>query len=61
MPVARDSASMVMLFNVKLNNFMTVKVPMIETGIATAAMMVDLKFRMNKSTTMLASNPPKSR
>ena len=33
MPVASDSASIVMLFSVKPNIFMKVKVPMIEVGI----------------------------
>jgi hypothetical protein len=39
-PVARDSASSVMLFNVIPIAFMTANVPISDTGIATAAMMV---------------------
>ena len=41
MPVASESASIVMLFSVKPNSFITVNVPMIEVGIASAAMIVD--------------------
>ena len=61
MPVASESASIVMLFSVKPNSFMNVKVPMIDVGIASAAMKVMRRFRMNKKTTMLARKPPRIR
>ena len=51
MPVASDSASIVMLFSVKPSAFMNVKVPMIEVGIASAAMNVTRRLRMNRNTT----------
>jgi hypothetical protein len=37
---------------------MNVKVPMIEVGIASAAMKVTRRFAMNRKTTTLASRPP---
>ena len=61
MPVASDSASIVMLFRVKPNIFMIVKVPMIEVGTARAAMNVTRRLRMKKNTTTLASSPPRIR
>ena len=61
MPVASDSASIVMLFSVKPKNFIAVKVPMIEVGMASAAMKVTRMLRMNRKTTMLASRPPRIR
>ena len=61
MPVASDSASIVMLFSVKPKNFMNVNVPMIEVGIASAAMNVTRRFRMNRNTTKLARRPPRIR
>ena len=61
MPVASDKASIVMLLRVKPAIFMKVKVPMIEVGIASAAMNVTRRFRMNRKTTMLASRPPRIR
>ena len=61
MPVASDSASIVMLFSVKPNIFMTMNVPMIEVGMARAAMSVTRRFRMKRKTTTLASRPPRIR
>ena len=61
MPVASDSASIVMLFSVKPSAFITVKVPMIEVGIASAAMNVTRRLRMKRKTTSAASRPPSSR
>ena len=61
MPVASDSASIVMLFSVKPTIFMTVNVPMIEVGTASAAMSVTRRLRMKKKTTTLASRPPSRR
>ena len=61
MPVASDSASIVMLFSVKPTIFMNVNVPMIEVGTASAAMSVTRRLRMKKKTTTLASRPPSSR
>ena len=61
MPVASDSASIVMLFSVNPAIFMKVKVPTIDVGIARAAMKVTRRFRMNRKTTMLASRPPRIR
>ena len=61
MPVASDSASIVMLLSVKPAIFMNVKVPMIEVGMASAAMKVTRRFLMNRKTTMLASRPPRIR
>ena len=40
---------------------MNVKVPMIEVGIASAAMKVTRRLRMNRKTTTLASRPPRIR
>ena len=61
MPVASDSASIVMLFSAKPNHFMKMNVPTIEVGMASAAMMVTRMFRMKRNTTMLASSPPTMR
>ena len=61
MPVASDSASIVMLFSVKPSAFMTVNVPMIDVGIASAAMIVTRRLRMNRNTTSAARKPPRSR
>ena len=61
MPVASDSASIVMLFSVKPAIFMKMNVPMIEVGIASAAMSVTRRLRMKKNTTTLASRPPRNR
>ncbi len=61
MPVASESASIVMLLRVKPAIFMKVKVPMIEVGIASAAMKVTRRLRMNRNTTTLASRPPSTR
>ncbi len=61
MPVASDRASMVMLFSVKPNNFMKVNVPMIDVGMASAAMNVTRRFLMKRKTTRLASRPPRIR
>ena len=61
MPVASDNASIVMLFSVKPNAFITVNVPMIDVGIASAAINVTFVFRMNKNTTKLARKPPRKR
>src|SRR5919206_382714 len=56
MPVASDSASIVMLFSVKPAIFMNVKVPMIDAGMASAAMKVTRRFLMNRKTTTPARN-----
>ena len=40
MPVASENASIVMLFSVKPSAFITVNVPMIDVGMASAAMIV---------------------
>ena len=61
MPVASDRASMVMLFSVKPNNFMKVNVPMIDVGMASAAMNVTRRFLMKRKTTRLASRAPRIR
>ena len=61
MPVASDSASIVILFSVKPAIFMNVKVPMIDVGIASAAMKVTRRLRMNRNTTTLARRPPRIR
>jgi len=58
MPVASESESIVMLFSVNPSAFMTVKVPMIDVGIARAAMKVTRRFLMNRKTTNAASRPP---
>ncbi len=61
MPVASDSASIVMLFSVKPNVFMNVNVPMIEVGTASAAMNVTRRLRMNRNTTQQARKLPRNR
>jgi hypothetical protein len=61
MPVASDRASIVMLLSVKPNAFITVNVPMMDVGIASAAITVTRMLRMNRNTTMLASRPPRNR
>ena len=61
MPVASDSASIVMLFSVKPAIFMNVNVPTIDVGMASAAMNVTRMLRMNRNTTTLASRPPRIR
>ena len=61
MPVASDSASIVMLLSVKPNAFMSVNVPTIDVGIARAAMNVTRRFRMNRNTTIDASRPPRNK
>ncbi len=61
MPVASESASIVMLFSVKPNTFMNVNVPMMEVGTASAAIRVTRRFRMKKNTTTLARSPPSRR
>jgi len=45
----------------KPNALIAVNVPMIEIGMATAAMRVTRRFRMNRKTTTAARNPPQSR
>ncbi len=62
MPVASDSASIVMLFSVKPNMFMNVNVPMIEVGTASAAMKRHAQVAdEEEDTTTLASRPPRIR
>ena len=61
MPVASESASIVMLFSVKPSGRMNVNVPMIEIGIASPAMIVTRQLRMNRNTTTAARMPPKIR
>ena len=61
MPIASESASIVMLLSVKPSARITAKVPMIEVGIASAAMTVTRQLRMNRSTTSAASRPPRIR
>ena len=60
-PTASVNASNVMLFSVKSIALSSVKVAMIEVGIATAAINTERKLRMKNSTTRLASSEPKSR
>ncbi len=61
MPVASDSESIVMLFSVKPSAFIAVNVPMMDVGIASAAMIVTRTFRMKKKTTSAANRPPSRR
>jgi hypothetical protein len=60
-PVASESASMVMLLSENSNARMTANVPMIEIGMASAEMTVARQLRMKNSTTSAASSPPKIR
>ena len=60
-PVASESDSIVMLFSVKPNAFMTANVPMMEVGMASDAMKVTFGFRMNRKTTRLARIEPRIR
>ena len=60
-PVANDSANRVMLFSVKPNTFITAKVPIRDTGIAVAAIIVLRKFRKNRNTTRAAKRLPRMR
>ena len=52
---------MVTLFSVKSIAFITANAPMIDVGIATAAMSVDRHDRMNSSTMTLAMMLPETR
>ena len=61
MPVASDSASIVMLLSVKSSGRMNANVPMIEIGMASPAISVTRQLRMKKKTTAAASRPPKIR
>ena len=60
-PVASESASSVILFSVKPNTFITVKVPIRETGIAVAAIRVLRKLRRKRNTTKAANRLPRIR
>ena len=61
MPTASASASSVMMLSVKPMSHMPMKVPMIEVGIASAAMIVLRKLPRNSSTTSAASSAPSTR
>ena len=60
-PTISTRASIVTLFSVKPMYFITAKAPMMEVGIATAAMSVERHDRMNSSTMMLAMMLPETR
>ena len=61
MPVASESASIVMLFSEKPSARITVNVPMIEIGIASAGDDRHAQLRMNRNTTSAARSPPRIR
>ncbi len=61
MPTASASASSVMVFSVNPISHISRNVPMIEVGMASAAMMVLRKFPRNSSTTSDARNDPRIR
>ena len=61
MPVASDSASIVMLLSVKSSARITAKVPMMEIGMARPAISVTRRLRMKRKTTSAASTPPSTR
>ena len=58
MPTASASASSVIMLSVKPCNHISAKVPMIEIGIASAAMSVLRTLPRNSSTTSAASSAP---
>ena len=60
-PTISTSASIVTLFSVKSIAFITANAPMIDVGMATAAMSVDRHDRMNSSTMTLAMMLPVTR
>ena len=60
-PTISTRASIVTLFSVKSIAFMTANAPMIDVGIATAAMIVERHDRMNSSTMTLAIKLPMTR
>ena len=60
-PVASESASIVMLLSEKPSARITENVPMIEIGIARPAMTVTRQLRMKNSTTSAARSPPRIR
>ena len=60
-PTIRVSASMVIWFSVKSSAAMSAKAPMIDVGIATAAMKVVRTFHKNRKTTSAANSPPSNR
>ena len=57
-PTISTRASIVTLFSVKSSPFITANAPMIEVGIATAAMIVDRQERIKTSTMTLAMRLP---
>ncbi len=59
MPTARVSASRVMLFREKSIPRISVKVAMMEVGMATAAMSTARQLRMNSQTIRLARMAPR--
>ena len=61
MPTASASASSVMVLSVKPSHHMHTNVPMIEVGMASAAMIVLRKLPRNSSTTSAASSAPRIR
>ena len=61
MPTASASASSVRKLSVKPATHMTAKVPMIEIGIASAAMIVLRTLPRKRSTTSAASTAPRTR
>ncbi len=61
MPTASASASSVMVFSVKPMSHMPMNVPMIDVGIASAAISVLRKLPRNSSTTSAASSAPSTR
>ena len=61
MPTISTSASMVTLLSVKPSAHIMPKAEMTEHGMATAAMMVDRRLRMNSSTTSEARMLPSTR
>ena len=60
-PTISTRASIVTLFIVKSMAFITAKAPMIDVGMATAAMIVERQDRMNSSTMTLAMMLPTMR
>jgi len=61
MPTESERASSVIMFREKPSASSTMKVPMIDVGMATAEMSVLVRFRRKKKMTSTANRPPTTR